>query len=422
MAHSFKAFYRFTVLLLSKIGDPTFRWTPRRAGIFLALYLLYPIFELLVWLNLLLDDLLYRAYRQVRVTLPVFIVGNFRSGTTFLFRLLAKDTGRFTSMKMWEILFAPSIVGRKLVRAIAVLDRWLGRLLARRVRDIEEQWHEENVMHRVSLREPEEDDYLLLHIWSALTIGLSSGLLEEAHPYSYFDSAIPKADRDCIMGFYRRCIQRHLYAHAGHDRDHSRVQYLAKNPALTPKLDSLFEWFPDARVICLVRNPLEAVPSFLNMMQYSWRVLGGQPDSDPLRRHVVDLIRHWYTYPLERLARAPEDRYVFVRYDDLVTDPEATVAGIYDRFGFDMSPVYAQVLKMEAQKARRYRSRHAYSLEQVGLTRQQILAEYSDVFERFDFDTGEPTAPPAAHPAERQAPTKKRRLRQEPELSPGSGG
>jgi hypothetical protein len=420
MAFDFRAFYRFTVRLLSRIRDRSFGWTPRRAAIFLALYLLYPLFELLIWLHLLLDDLFFRAYRQVRVTLPVFIVGNFRSGTTFLFRLLAKDTGRFTAMKMWEILFAPSILGRRLVGGLATLDRWLGRLLARQVRDLEEQWHEENVMHRTSLREPEEDDYLLLHIWSALTLGLSSGLLEEAQPYAYFDSTLPQADRDRIIGFYHRCVQRHLYARTEPGR--APRQYLAKNPALTPKLDTLYEWFPDAQVICLVRNPLEAVPSFVHMMQYSWRVLGAPDQRPALREAIVDMVRHWYTYPLERLARAPEDRYILIRYDDLVADPQATVTSIYQRFGFDLSPAYTQVLQAETQRARRYHSRHHYTLDSVGLTRQRILAEFADIFDRFDFDTGE-AAPPSGWPVQKHpASARKRHLRQKPGLSPGSGG
>jgi hypothetical protein len=382
MAFNFKAAFRFTRRLISKIGDPSFGWTPRRAGLLLVLYLLYPLFEFLVWLNLLLDDLFFRGYRCVEVRSPVFVVGNFRSGTTFLHRLLAKDQERFTTMKMWQVLFAPSILGRKLVKAIAVLDRWLGRLGARQVATMEETWHEENVMHRVGLREPEEDDYLLLHIWSALTIGLSSGVLEEAHPYTYFDTVLSKTERDRIMGFYRRCLQRHVYAHSGR-------QYLAKNPALTPKLESVYEWFADAKVICLVRSPLEAVPSFVSMMQFSWRVIGAPRESHALRNYIIDMARHWYSYPVERLEGAPEDGLIFVRYDDLVSDPAEAVAGIYERFGFEMSPAYAGVLQEESEKARRYRSQHKYSLEQTGLSREQILVTYQDVFDRFGFDAGE---------------------------------
>jgi hypothetical protein len=305
---------------------------------------------------------------------------------------MARDRERFCTMQMWEILFAPSILQRRFVQALGVLDRWIGSPFGRRLEIVEDHWQEENPMHRVSLGAPEEDDYLLLHAWSALTIGLSSGVLEEAAPYTRFDTALSEHDRDRIMAFYRRCLQRHLYAHGA-----CGSQYLAKNPALTPKIDTVLHWFPDARIILLVRSPLEMVPSFVNMMQFSYRVLGAPggmlgatQESDMLRQFVVDMARHWYTYALERLDRAPQENYIIVCYDDLVADPTGTVTRIYDHFGFEIGPAYARVLRAEAERARNYHSRHAYSLEGTGLTRAEIVAQFQDVFDRFGFSPGDP--------------------------------
>jgi hypothetical protein len=383
MAFDAVGFLRFTARLVSRIGDSGFGWTPRRAAIYAALYLFYPPFELVTWLNLVLDDLLFRGYRDVRVEAPVFIAGNFRSGTTFLHRLLARDRERFCTMQMWEVLFAPSILQRRAVQALGMLDRWLGSSVARRLAAVEDDWHEGNPMHTVSLGAPEEDDYLLLHIWSALTIGLSSGVLEEACPYVRFDADLPRSDQDRIMGFYRRCLQRHLHAHRAQGR-----LYLAKNPALTPKIDTVYRWFPDARIICLMRSPLEMVPSFVNMMQFSYRVMGAPRQSDKLREFVVEMARHWYTHALQRLDRAPPDRHIIMRYDDLVADPAGIVARIYARFGLEIGPEYARVLQAEAARARGYRSRHTYSLEGTGLTREGIIDHFRDVFDRFGFPTG----------------------------------
>lgn len=277
-------------------------------------------------------------------------------------------------------------------------------------------------MHRTSLREPEEDEYLLLHIWSALTLGLSSGLLEEAAPYVYFDSALPQADRTRIMAFYRRCVQRHLYA-----RHCTHKHYLAKNPALTPKLDSILDTFPDAKIICLVRNPLDAVPSFVHMMQVSWQVVGAPGDSDALRDFVVDMTRHWYRYPLECLRHATEDSYAVVKYDDLVADPQGTVTSLYRRFGFELSPSFASSLHKETARARGFASRHRYSLQQTGLSQQQILAKYQDVFDYFGFDTagtpepGKPPKRPARTGPQHGAAPPRSRSRSKPRLTPQSG-
>jgi omega-hydroxy-beta-dihydromenaquinone-9 sulfotransferase len=312
-------------------------------------------------------------------------VGNPRSGTTFLHRLLAKDEDRFSTMKMWEILFAPSVSQRRLVQALVSLEDRLGRPVQRWLAAVEKRWHRKNVMHKVSLRMPEEDEYLLLHIWSALTAGLSAGVLQEAIPYTYFDQMLPPRQRRRILHFYKACVQRHLYAHC----EENRRQYLAKNPALCPKVGTVLEHFPQARIIYLVRSPLEMVPSYTHMMEFTWRIIGIARDGSELHDYLLDMAEYWYTHPLEELEGQPPDRYCVVRYDDLVANPEKTITEIYQTFGLQMSPHFAQVLREEAEKARSFKPRHKYSAEQLGLDRQQIVERCAPIFERFGFDREE---------------------------------
>lgn len=358
-------------------------WTARRLLVAAAFFLLFPLFELLVWAGLWWDEVLFSGYRRRRVERPVFIAGNPRSGTTFLHRLLSRDR-RFTTMKMWEVLFAPSVSARRVVGIFGALDRVLGRPLTRGREHVEDVWREQNVMHRVSLNEPEEDDYLLLHAWSALTTGLSSGVLSDALPYTYFDSALPKPRRDRILGFYHRCLARHLHAHRREPGD----TYLAKNPALCPKLETLYEHFPDARVIYLARNPLEMLPSYVSMMEFSWRAVG-LPVHGKHRRalhdYLFEMAGHWYRHGLEVVDRTPEHQAVVVRYDDLVTDPDRTVRRIYERFRLEVDDHFAEVLRRATETARRYESRHDYGLDELGLSRERIESEFADVFERFGF-------------------------------------
>ncbi len=377
MVFNFRGFFQFTYRFLKSK-----RWSGRRLLVFIAFFVFFPLLQTFIWIGFLLDNLFYRGHRKQPVSQPVFITGMFRSGTTFLHRLMAQDVERFTTMAMWEILFAPSVTQRRIVNALAKPLSAPFNLLANRM---EARWHKQNVMHRVSMREPEEDEYLLLHIWSALTVGLSAGFLDEAMPYTYFDSQLPQRDRQRIMGFYRRCVQRYLFAH----RTSQNMSYLAKNPALCPKLQTLYEFFPDAKVIYLVRNPLEVIPSFLSMMQFTWRVLGAPAEGSELRDYLLDMARHWYDYPLQYLDKMPDESYVIVNYDELIRDPSDTVRKIYQRIGLPMSADFAQVLQREAEKARTYKSRHGYSLEKLGLDREQILEEFQDIFQRFGFDTGD---------------------------------
>lgn len=373
MSFSFSNLFRFVREWLTSMS-----WTPRRALIVVAFFIVVPLVEGVVWAGLLLDRVFFSRYREQQVTEPLFVIGNFRSGTTFLHRLLAGDRRRFTTMQMWEVLFAPSVTLRRVYSGLAAVDGWLGRPVARFLAWVESRWHDENVMHEVSMTQPEEDEYLCLHIWSALTIGLSSGLLDEARPYAWFDSDLPGTDKRRVMAFYFSCVQRHLVAHGA-------GQYLAKNPAATPKLDSLLDRFPDARVVCLVRNPLEAVPSFVNMMKFSWEVVGAPADAEALRDFVIEMAGHWYRYPLERLARAPEDSYRIVVYDELVRDPAGVVNDIYAHFGYEIDADFERLLAAATAEAGRYRTRHEYDLDDLGIDREAIVADFADIFERFGF-------------------------------------
>jgi hypothetical protein len=382
-----KHFVKFTWTALFRTRRTNFRLTPRRIDTLMGFYALFPLLELANWFGLLLDDMFFARHRQETIRQPVFIVGNPRSGTTFLHRLLARDRRNFVTMQFWEILLAPSVVQRKMVRALAALDRRMGSRLHNLLATWEKLWQEENSMHKVAFWAPEEDQYLFVHVWSTLAIHTFSSLLEGADPYICFDTEMARTQKQRMMAFYGRCIQRHLYAHG--DGRSQTAHYLSKNPSASPKIDTLYEFFPDAKFIYLVRNPLDVIPSYISLVNYTWRLFGASPDGHKSRDYVLDIVRHWYRYPLERLARAPKNSYAVVKYDDLIGDPYQTITGIYDRLDLEVCSAFAGVLQEEAEKARNYHSRHTYSLEEMGLTRHQIVADFEDVFDRFGFDKRE---------------------------------
>jgi hypothetical protein len=183
------------------------------------------------------------------------------------------------------------------------------------------------------------------------------------------------------MRFYRECLQRHQYARDGGGR-----YYLSKNPNFSPKIDTLLEWFSDARFIYLARNPLDVIPSYISLLDFEWQVFGRVVPESAGCAAVLDMAEHWYSYPLERLAQTPQERYIVIDFDDMVSNPERTVRRIYERFGLELSPAYAEILWQETIASRHYQSEHDYSLQETGLSREQIVTRFGPVFERFGFD------------------------------------
>ncbi len=72
-----------------------------------------------------------------------------------------------------------------------------------------------NVMHRMSLLAPEEDEYFLIHQGATIIAGLFFGLPEASLPFVYFDARLSRREKRKVMRFYRHCLRRHLHAHGG---------------------------------------------------------------------------------------------------------------------------------------------------------------------------------------------------------------
>ena len=359
--------------------------TPRRFAMLAGFLPLFALVEASARAGFLYDDVLFRAYRRQPVDRPVFIVGNPRSGTTYLQRVLAKDHHTFMSMKLWEILFAPSITQRWMARAFLQLDGKDGERFRSLVKAIQRRIIGRNRMHKSGLFVAEEDQYYMVHIWSTLVVWHFAGMLKEGRPYTYFDTAMSQARKDKIMTFYKRGVQRHLYARW--DPQLPDRHYLSKNPSASPKIDALYRHFPSARILYLVRNPLDMIPSMVSILDYTWELLADPPERYMCRDGILEMAYHWYTYPLARLERAPAETYRIVRYEDLTANVEETVTPIYDQFGFTMGPGYPEYLRKETERERAYKSKHHYDMEKMGLSGEQIVRDFKPIFERFDFDT-----------------------------------
>lgn len=338
----------------------------------------YGFLELVNWTCLLLDEILFPAYRQTAVTRPVFIVGFPRSGTTYLHRLIDNDQDQFTSLKLWEIIFAPSILQKKFFLLLGKLDRMMGKPLYRAVIHIEGKVFEgSRKMHKISHFEAEEDEIILMHIFSSLFLAFMFPF-EEMDAFGRFDTEVPPKHRQKIMRFYKKCVQRHLYVFG------PEKHFLSKNPASSSKINAIYGTFPDAKIICMVRHPFEAIPSAISWVSYGFNQFN-TVDQQILTDRILRLMSPWYTYPIQELDKRPEASKMIEKYDDLVGDPAEFVKRLYLRFGFAASAPFNDFLTKESGKAKYYKSRHDYSLAEYGLDKNKIVSDFKSVFKQFSF-------------------------------------
>jgi hypothetical protein len=190
---------------------------------------------------------------------------------------------------------------------------------------------------------------------------------------------MPERQRKWIMNFYKAMIRRHLYVKGG-DR-----MYLAKSPAHSARIDSLLEYFPDARIIYLARNPLSLVPSVVNFFRYIWRLFGELVDPDSLNQDVFKQIHYWYRYPVERLKLRIADQYRIYKYADLVNNLEELVEVIYQWLGLRINKKFRAEIFRVVEESKKFQSDNIYTLDELGLSEKLILEEFSDEMNYFGF-------------------------------------
>jgi hypothetical protein len=357
--------------------DPHLRITGHRARVLVMFFLC------MLWmvgggrLGLLLDYLLFPWFRRTPVRGPVFIVGNFRSGSTLLHRILATSPN-FTAMKTWEIYFAPSITQRKFWRGFWIVDGWFGSPIRRRILAAQDERLGAVDMHRIRLDEPEEDEALFLYLWDSLFNWFFMPRDAAENPYWRFDEAVPTWRRRKAMAFYREVIRRHLALQP------EGAVYLSKSPSFTARLRSLVETFPDARIIELARHPADCVVSTAGWLSYAWHYFASPVERFPFLPTVLEMCRTWYLRPRSALA-GHGARHRTIRYEDLVLHPVAQVEDTLRAFGIPVSgPLHEGLVRLEAS-ADPGRT-HSHTLEELGLSRDEAHRFFADVLERFGYD------------------------------------
>jgi len=337
----------------------------------------FTVVQLIHWAALFLDEILFPRYRSIPVEKPLFIVGIPRSGTTHLHRVVARDTTQFTTTQLWHLVLAPAICERKVISALAGIDRAVGRPFERLLK-----WVNQRVtggleeIHTLALEEPEEDFLGLIPALACFILTAAFPESQKISDLARFDTVLSDERRRDVMAFYRGILQRHMYC------DGSNKKLLSKNVSFTPMLMSLMETFPDAGVVVCLRDPVHTVPSQISSMEQGWEAFGNSTESTLYRDSWVDLIEHYCEHIGNVLDSPIGDRIECVEMGMLKSDLGETVHRLYDRFGLDMSPSFAERLEREVSAATKYSSRHKYSLEDYGLNADKLNARFRAVWKR----------------------------------------
>ena len=230
-------------------------------------------------------------------------------------------------------------------------------------------------LHKFGFNMPEEDEFLFLMPFASAAITVLFPCVDELQHLVMLDEQ-SDAERESLMKFYRECVEAQLYVHGG-DRT-----LLSKNPAFVGKIRTVSEEFPDAKFIYMIRDPLETIPSVVNLLQTAWRGLGVQEED--ILGHTPAIVRSFvrdYQHGHRVLSELPSDRYAIVRYEDLLRVPEETVHRVYDEVGLTLSSDFAAKLHEACQRAAAREPTAPHAPETFGIDTDEITGPLRPMME-----------------------------------------
>jgi hypothetical protein len=300
----------------------------------------------------------YPEALRTEIRKPLVITGIVRSGTTALHRLLSMDR-QFQGIQTW--------ISRSPMPRPARGD-WPSHPLYQRAKA------------SVDAMIAAAPELLEDHMFDADGVEENINLL----PQSFCNNQIPSMwEVPAYDAWYRRQDETASYQRLAdnlkliglYEQD---KRWLLKNPTDVLAMDAVLNVFPDAMVIQTHRDPVQAIPSVVNLIGAARRIFEG-PDSDPnlvMRRETG-----FWAAALTRMERARQrapTQFFDVEFSDFIKDQMKTVRAIYEYFELHLTAEAEQTMRawLDANP-RRSATMQRFNAEDFGVKRSEVEAEYA---------------------------------------------
>ncbi|MFO7840775.1 MAG: sulfotransferase [Fidelibacterota bacterium] len=286
--------------------DKEYRYVARRISLYS--YLFRP-------LQILQNNINRKKIRQIDFyrKAPVFVIGHWRSGTTFLHYILSKDE-RFGYLCNYQaLIFNIALLSKKMMRALS--------------RPFFPKERPQDSI-KMSPYYPAEEEQPFT------TISTRSGMHTFFFPHnrSYFDKynlfkgITPKEKKHWKKDYLYLLKNISLY--------NDNKPLLLKNPHNTGRVKELLELFPDAKFIFLHRDPYTTYMSMMHLFDTVVRTQFFQRISDAeIHELVIYMFRETLKKYMHDRSQVPEGNLAEVSYAELTGDPLGAVKNIYTKLG-----------------------------------------------------------------------------------------
>ena len=242
---------------------------------------------------------------------PVFIIGHWRSGTTYLHELFAEDP-QFCYVSLWNTLLPDCF------QTVEPIKNFLANFLPKQ-RPMDEI--------KVEIDGPYEEEagIAVMNQWAFFHCFHFARNAEEQYLKSIHFEKLNNEEKNLWKNNYLKFMKAITYANNG-------KRLLLKNPANTARIPTLLEIFPEAVFIHIYRNPYKVYLSTIKMRNNVLDKLALQnANKEEIEKEVIENYKRLIKSYFEQKDIIPKNNLIEIRYEDLVKDPIKIVKQIYSK-------------------------------------------------------------------------------------------
>jgi len=316
-----------------------------------------------------LDHIFYPAFKLNKPQNPVFLMGHPRSGTTFLHRYIVKNCDELRGMFLSDMVF-PSLTARKLIKPFHKSLKNIS---------LDKIWNPK--IHKTNLFEAETEDV-------ALFIKFGSGLLSWYYFYLWdqydsqeeFEKGIRKAcGNDKFIDYLTSIHQKNIYG--------TNKRMFCKSFALIYNIDKILSEYPEAKILFIMRNPKETIPSTISLMSGAQVKINGldkAPKSKKLEFYnkVYKTSLAYYRY-MDDIIKENRKNIIVFTHKQLLSDFENVFRKILDFYNIKSDDKIEKAIAEQVEKQKTFHSEHKYSLEEYGFSENQIEDDFKFIYDNY---------------------------------------
>lgn len=294
----------------------------------------------------------YNRMAKPKITSPVFIIGHWRSGTTFVHNVISCDP-QFGYCTTYQTVFP------HLMLYASRFFKWCAGIAMPSTRPTDSL--------ELSVEQPQEEEFALANMThvSFYHFWLFPRHFAEWRKKALLLEGISPEEREEFSHSMRKMMEISLHCQ-------QKARFLSKNPPHTARVKDLLAAFPDAKFIHIVRNPYTVFESTRSFFTNTIRPLQLQEFSaEELEQEILTTYTALHNKYESEKGLISEGNLIEIRFEDFEADPVGVTEQIYSKLQLGNFDEAKQYMGQYVSSKRGFRkNRYNYAQRTIDLVNQ----------------------------------------------------